>query len=169
VKDYGPGRECTGCGSILRRSNPGPLCNPCEDNGELRRHEEEIVKGEDRKAAVLAYLEEHDGWVKGPEICAALGIPRGSIGGIVVGLLNDGIVLSRPPQQGGGYRLAVAASQTEDADCDTAPEAEAGISAECDDTSGIGSCRQEEEQEAAALSESSEFEYVAEKGATDDH
>jgi transcriptional regulator with XRE-family HTH domain len=37
-KDYGPGRVCTtpGCGTILRRTHKGPVCDPCINNAKAQ-------------------------------------------------------------------------------------------------------------------------------------
>ena len=62
-RDYGPGRVCArpGCGTVLRRTHAGPLCDPCEDNG--RR---DAVTARDR---VHRYLEDNRG-----EWCAQAGM-----------------------------------------------------------------------------------------------
>jgi hypothetical protein len=87
------------------------------------------VERNEREPAILAYLEQHAGWQNSPVMAGDLGIIRGTLMGDLTRMVRAGLIVSRPANVGGGYRIATAGdfskepppdpvSQSEPADCD---------------------------------------------------
>lgn len=80
-RDFGAHRTCARCHNNLRRTNPGPLCDPCTKArraAEFAAEEEGHMREKVHDAAVVEWLREHPGWHTRREVCEAVGVPHGS-------------------------------------------------------------------------------------------
>ena len=78
-RHYPAGRVCAspGCRTLLRRTNPGPFCDPCTESAKARERAEgdAMNKGlEERKFQVMAYLLDKEEWVTPAEYAVAHGL-----------------------------------------------------------------------------------------------
>ncbi|HEY5472077.1 MAG TPA: hypothetical protein VIK32_02690 [Candidatus Limnocylindrales bacterium] len=132
---YGELGDRCACGGLLSAYNPRDRCNLCGGGKKRSRrrgastsaHGEAVtsaapaprhIPGEEidmaaeqrrvkkqRQEDALAYLQRDKGWHSGPEVAAAIGVPKGSIFGILGRMVGDGKLESRNSAKGGGYRL----------------------------------------------------------------
>ncbi len=95
LEDYGAGRHCEICGAILRRTNPRPICDPCDAAMKAARNHERRARVIDEDGTrsidedVLALLRGGDWWT-GAKIGEMLGIRRQTVGDIIKRLREAG-------------------------------------------------------------------------------
>jgi len=116
------GAPASAHGTAVTTAAPAPRHNLGE---EIEMAARERRDRKEKEAESLAYLQ--DGyWHTGLEVANAIGVPRGSVSGILGRLVGDGKLESRIPANGGGYRLrqdaAAKAAQMADYDDVQYPE-----------------------------------------------
>jgi|GEM_PF-6233933 len=137
-KDYGPGRICAaeGCSTRLRRTNPGPLCNPCQMK--------ERQKMSARERILRMLVDAGGGWVDRPD-----DIPKGTWNSTLKYLRDGGEHIETRRQ--GGARLVSAETVAETGDGKTSPSSPQPPSD--DETPADGDDASEAESAAEALPE----------------